>query len=58
MLENKLNRQFTPTGNCRCSKVEDSTCVVKAQMWQALKVYLAYSKLEEEHNSPSLVFYR
>ena len=58
MLENKLSRQSTPIRNCRCSKVEDSTCVVKVQMWQVLKVYLAYSRLEEGHNSPSFVFYR
>ena len=56
MLENKLSRQSTPIRNCRCSKVEDSTCVVKVQMWQVLKVYLAYSRLEEGDTSPLSFF--
>ena len=37
--------------HCRCGKVEDSIWVIKVQLWQALKVYLPYSRLGEGQNS-------
>ena len=50
MLQSKLSRQSAPVGNCRSHKAEDSTWVLRVQLWQTLQVYLACSRLGEGHN--------
>ena len=50
-LQRKLSWQSTPVGN----SLHLSTWVVKVQLWQALKVYLACSRLGEGHTITPLL---
>jgi hypothetical protein len=50
MLQSKLSEHSTPIGNWRWGKAEDAKWVLKVQLGQMFKVYLAYSRLGEGHN--------